>query len=336
MSSDTSSVAGPPELAQLPGILALMSDRIALLEARTAHLYSMSAAALSRQTVDLDDGFVGIRTPQGWVVIGQEEFRSVLYLADGQFFHEPGTAEVIRLLIQRGDRVVDIGAHIGLLSLVMAEAVGPEGHVYVFEPVARSAEAARRSLIANGFTDRCSIEVVAIAAEAGQSRFYRGHNSMMGSLYDLAEGADYSIVETRTLEQSLDPSVPISLIKIDVEGAEVIVLSGMQRIVADNDDILVIAEFGPSHLKRIPISADVWLQSFTDLGLTEIHVIDELSRTVRLLDRAELEQVTSTNLLFSKPGNSRLPSLPGSDDQAAASAVADVAQPQMKQGNPES
>lgn len=290
-----------------------MSARLSLLEARMVHLYEMSAALSQRQTVDLDDGFVGVRTPRGWIVLGQEEFQSVLYLAGGLFGHEPGTTALIREWLEPGEVAVDVGAHVGLMSIPMADAVGPDGFVFAFEPNPRSAEAARRTFVANGFAERCSITVAAISRSVGEARFYCGINSMMGSLYKVDGADDVVTLPTTTLDAALPDNTPISLVKIDVEGAELDVLAGMDRIISENPDVGVIAEFGRSHLRRVSVSVEDWLENFARMGLSEVYAIDEAGAGLRPLELQKLEEVVSVNLFFTRRGNGRLERLPKGD-----------------------
>lgn len=287
-----------------------MSARISLLEARVVHLHDLTTAFSRRQTVPLDDGFLGVRTPRGWVVLGQEEFHSALYLAGGLFGHEPGTSAVIRQWLAPGDLAVDVGAHVGLMMIPMAEAVGAEGFVFAFEPNPRSAEAARRTMVANGFAERCSITVAAVSHSVGAARFYRGINSMMGSLYELEEANEMAVLPTTMLDAALPAGRAFSLIKIDVEGAEADVLAGMNRVVNDSPNLGVIAEFGRSHLRRVKMSIEDWLGKFETLGLTAAYVIDEAGGGLSPVKAEELEEVVSVNILFTRPGNERLERLP--------------------------
>lgn len=101
------------------------------------------------------------------------------------------------------------------------------------------------------------------------------------------------------------------MVKLDVEGAELAALDGMRRTVGANPDIVVIAEFGPSHLQRTGISVEAWLAAFSNLGLTEMFEIDEANRTcVKLRPTAALTDVFSLDLVFMRPGNPRLGLLP--------------------------
>src|SRR5687767_16024020 len=50
--------------------------------------------------------------------------------------YEPHTFGFLRAHCGQGQTALDIGAHLGLFSIVMARRVGPQGKVYSFEPTA--------------------------------------------------------------------------------------------------------------------------------------------------------------------------------------------------------
>jgi hypothetical protein len=101
----------------------------------------------------------------------------------------------------------------------------------------------------------------------------------------------------------LDEVVPrgqrVDLVKIDVEGAELAVLEGMARVIADSPELAIIAEFGPSHLKAAQVSPEAWLSAFRNYGF-EAFVIDELSAECRPADLTELAGIESVNILFAR------------------------------------
>jgi hypothetical protein len=59
-------------------------------------------------------------------------------------------AVLLRQMIQPGMQVADVGANLGLYSLLLARYVGPAGRIYAFEPDARMAAALRQNIAANG------------------------------------------------------------------------------------------------------------------------------------------------------------------------------------------
>ena len=228
--------------------MGLLQQRLDLLEYRVADLQAMTLQQLGRQILPLDEQFVAVRTPGNWSVIGSEEIRSLIHLAEGTNVHEPGTHNILQRLVDEGDIVLDVGAHVGLLTIPLAARVGPEGKIHAFEPIPRSAEALRRALLLNGLLDRCILHLAAVSNQTGIAHFYSGDNSMMGSLYSGDERTPYTEVPVTTLDDAIMPGTQVSLVKIDAEGAEAAVAAGMQRLVRDNPDVTVMAELGPSHL----------------------------------------------------------------------------------------
>lgn len=277
-------------------------SRLDLLEYRVADLQRAIEALLFRQVVPLDEGFLGIRSRMGWLIVGQEEFRSTLHLADGSSGHEPATKAALELLIEPGDWVIDVGAHIGLLSLPMAHAVGAEGRLIAIEPNPRSAEALRRSLIANGVVERCEIHLAAASNADGLAIFYEGSNSMLGTLTRV-DTQRHREVSTRTIDTIMNGRAQVSVVKIDAEGSELEVLEGMRGTIAGNPNIAVIAEFGMEHLQRTNRSTEDWFGAFASLGLAECLVIDDEAMSLAPLGQVDITQTYSRNLIFTRRGS---------------------------------
>jgi FkbM family methyltransferase len=287
-----------------------IEQRLSLIEHRIANLQEMSVAQLQRQVFPLDDGFAAVRSAGGWFVLGAEEFRSLLHLSDGQGGHEPGTVAVLQSLVRPGDMVMDVGAHVGLLSVPLARAVGEGGHVMVVEPNPRSAEAARRTLSANGLLARCSLHVTALADREGEGDFFIGINSMMGSLIpDAGERQERRQVSLATIDSLVAEGAAVSLVKIDAEGAEHMIARGMRRVVADNPHIVVIAEYAPTHLQRAGVTPEQWFAAFAEIGLPDVCLIDEVDGTCAPFVLERSGDLFSANLLFSGGGNPRVETL---------------------------
>jgi FkbM family methyltransferase len=287
-------------------------QRLQMLETRSAVVEDRSLHLLTRQTVQLSDGFTAVQTPQGWLVVPEEDDWLLIHLANGRAYHELGTLRVMTALLREGDTVIDAGAHIGLLTIPMARSVGRSGRVIAIEPMARSCEALRRSLTLNMML-QVEVRQVAIADAPGQGSMFAGANSMMTSLF--SENKDRGNQATTEVEQArLDDLVksagPVSLVKLDVEGAELLALAGMHTILDRNSEIMVVAEYGPFYIRRAGINIDDWFAKFAELGLTSIYQIDEETGLCRKgRPTAEPVDSPSINVLFSRPGNPRLASL---------------------------
>jgi FkbM family methyltransferase len=142
------------------------------------------------------------------------------------------TAEVVR----PGATVWDIGANIGLFSFAAAVAAGPHGRVLAVEPDTDLARLLRRSAAAN--RDHAPVEVLpaAVCGELSVARFHVARRNRATSHLDgfgtaMAGGVRATeLVPTVTLDW-LAARFPVpDVIKIDVEEAEMTVLTGGSRV----------------------------------------------------------------------------------------------------------
>lgn len=103
----------------------------------------------------------------------------------------------------------------------------------------------------------------------------------------------------------LDDVVPagqrVDLVKIDVEGAEMEVVKGMRRILDENPNIVVVAEFGISHLRRVGRTSGDWFGAFEAHGLKGF-AIEEPAGTCKPAEIERLEAIESANIAFVRPG----------------------------------
>ena len=139
--------------------------------------------------------------------------------------------------VARGAIVVDVGANYGYYSLLLADLVGPTGHVYAIEPNPAAAALLRRSVSLNGFDARTTIcEVAAGAEDGGTATLFvpDGEPKNAAIVADagvLAGGAAYP-VPVVTLDSLFVAHPRIDFIKIDAEGAEQGIIAGLSRTFA--------------------------------------------------------------------------------------------------------
>lgn len=150
-------------------------------------------------------------------------------------------SEVIWRLLSPGETAVDIGANIGYVSSLMAVRVGPAGRVMAFEPHPGLCEELRTNVRAWGDSyGRVEVYQTALSERAGMARLgmpptfaeNRGLSRVLPSGEGGAAATSFR-VELRRLDDIFDGSDddgPIALMKIDVEGHELEVLKGAQRL----------------------------------------------------------------------------------------------------------
>ena len=141
-------------------------------------------------------------------------------------------------MISPGDVVYDVGANVGYMTLLASKLVGPTGRVVAFEPGAKTAAQLRAQLVANGLQN-VEVEECAICDEVGTSQFAADGFSVMAHLSDTASGGTV-IVRTSTLDEFVKGRQVPDLIKIDIEGAELLALAGARRLLATKRPALIV------------------------------------------------------------------------------------------------
>lgn len=160
--------------------------------------------------------------------------------------YERETSEWLRKTLKPGDTFFDVGANVGYFTLFARKLVGPNGRVFAFEPDTRNLQVLRRNLEIN--QTKAEVISMALSDRIGKVRFIveeNGPNSHLGTVVlehaksNLEEEID---VMTTTLEDFVERSgVSPSIIKMDVEGAELLVLKGGARIFSQRKPTCIIS-----------------------------------------------------------------------------------------------
>lgn len=140
-----------------------------------------------------------------------------------------------------GSIVFDIGAHVGFYTLLASVLVGPSGKVFAFEPVPRNLFYLREHLRLNRVTNVKVVEA-AISDSTGITFFDEGPSSSMGRI-SLEGRLKVRVISLDELISQGEVPIP-HYIKIDVEGAEILVLSGAKLILTNAHPALFLATHG--------------------------------------------------------------------------------------------
>jgi FkbM family methyltransferase len=164
-------------------------------------------------------------------------------------FAEYETIEWLRGVVKPGMTVIDVGANVGQMTLEMAHLVGPQGKVYAIEPAPGNVRILREHVRGNGFDDRVTVIEAACCGNDGGSidltvfgsaadTVGSGH-TIMGEAASAADPDALPTLSLRVPTVSLDAlceqsSIRPAVVKIDVEGAELSVLEGARRVLAQD------------------------------------------------------------------------------------------------------
>jgi FkbM family methyltransferase len=156
--------------------------------------------------------------------------------------------ELLIASVQEGDVFFDVGANVGLYTVMLAKAVGKRGQVIAFEPMRESFAHLQDNLILNGLTNvRCFQN--ALGESAGEAKLYLGEENADSSLVGHPAGKDLgweavSVVRGDEFVEAKNLPSP-RVVKVDVEGYEYAALQGLKRTLAAPGCRLVCCEVHP-------------------------------------------------------------------------------------------
>jgi FkbM family methyltransferase len=177
-----------------------------------------------------------------------------------------------RFTPKEGDIVVDIGAHIGLYTIISSKRVGANGKVVAIEAHPNNFEMLNRNIELNQLTNVIPLNYAVYSKEtkvklylpSGESGFTK-YNTIMPNWINTRE--KFVEVNANTLDYLLQLNEirqeEVNWIKIDVEGAEFEVLKGATNVLSKSKDIAILMELhGPPHIYRPKVEEFVDLYNF--------------------------------------------------------------------------
>ncbi len=201
------------------------------------------------QTISLEPWDVRLWLPAQWrgvskiVYAFREDYEPELHL--------------LASLLRSGDTFVDAGASIGVYSLVASRIVGHEGKVFAFEPSASTRATLERNIASNGIRN-VRVFREALSDTTGSDRLKHHPDSSRNALLSRDENDDGSEpIEKASLDEILpaDDRSRVSLMKLDIEGAEELALRGATAVL-DEAAPHVIFEVNPEAAARLSLPPD--------------------------------------------------------------------------------
>lgn len=188
---------------------------------------------------------------------------------------EPATKHFLHRHMSADGLFLDVGANVGYFSLLLAH-TSPDARVIALEPNPPIASLLEESIARNQLGSRISLHRVAAADTAGRLEFgvdaaNTGHSRLANDHH-----AGSISVETVVLDDWLPSHLngrPLSLVKIDVEGAEHRVLRGMHQLIAQYRPAMVVEGYD-EHLREFGDSFEGLRAWLDDAGYDEVRPWD--------------------------------------------------------------
>lgn len=159
---------------------------------------------------------------------------------------EPEVQALLPQLLTADSVVWDVGAATGFHTLIMARLVGRNGRVVAFEPLPENLVLLRENILLNGFENVAVVEVALSDRSRRGVLVAEGDDEVSIALAEPGAGEAGIEIDVTTADTILlDGSVPApSLIKIDVEGAEIELLDGARETLKRHKPVLLVEVHG--------------------------------------------------------------------------------------------
>lgn len=204
---------------------------------------------------------------------------------------EPYETSLVQARLKPGDVFVDVGANIGYFTVLAASLVGEEGRVFAFEPDPDNFELLTRNSEHNGLQARIHAVRAGLSVDDragslflshdnfGDHQIYPGEEGREALDITLLNGADYLHRELR--QAGLNQ---IDLIKVDTQGSEYLVMSGLMPLLLKLPSVpSILIELTPFSLRQAGFS-----------GRQLIELLDTLGQKLWIVDHIEHQLVAST------------------------------------------
>lgn len=149
---------------------------------------------------------------------------------------------LLEQFLSPGKIVVDAGANCGIYTVAASKLVGDAGKVLSFEPGRESFSILRRNVELNGLRNVLAFQS-ALSEREGMARLYHHHHGpnsfSLGP--EIGRSDQFEEVRTTTLDKVLkrEGIHRVDLVKLDVEGAEELVLHGAESVLVSAHPVII-------------------------------------------------------------------------------------------------
>ena len=171
----------------------------------------------------------------------------------------------IQRYLRRGDTFLDVGANVGIYSLLAASLVGPTGAVHAFEPGALASERLDENIQLNRI-ETITVHRVGLSDQKGSASFAANGDDCVASLIPASAPAvpDAEQIQCVRLDEYL-PNQQFAMAKLDIEGAEPLAIRGaVGHLAAGNPPVMQIEMDGYS--KKFGVETHDFIDELEHLG----------------------------------------------------------------------
>ena len=241
--------------------------------------------------------------PDGIVVKTSDNRELFLDTANGSYKHiyflgeyEPTITEILKALINPGDICLDIGANIGWFTTLFQKCVGVTGEVHSFEPVPPIFEHLKKNIKLNEPPENVKVNNFALGDEEKDIDLHifpnlpNGHASI--STFD---EKDFVVYPSRMLtldsylsKHNLDN---VKLVKMDIEGAELMMLKGASKLFSQKNLPIFEIEMALATTRGFGYLPNDLIEYIKQQAAYNFFAIDETHSNIRQIEGFALDDI---------------------------------------------
>ncbi|PCJ89758.1 MAG: hypothetical protein COA57_00975 [Flavobacteriales bacterium] len=178
--------------------------------------------------------------------------------------YEKDNFDFLKRYLKDGMYAIDIGAHIGLLTIFMAKLVGRKGKIFSFEPTPSTFKLLKKTISINDLSKVVILLNKAVSKHHGKAVFYateleaHNSNSLVENTRSIYNENSIEVEVTSVDYFVANNSTNIDLIKIDAEGVELSVLTGAYKTIEKYSPNILLALHPNSIEKNGDSLLEIW------------------------------------------------------------------------------
>ncbi len=208
--------------------------------------------------------------------------------------YEKTEIELFKKIIRPGMTVVDVGANVGLYSVIASKAVGRDGHVHSFEPEPLNYDLLTRNIKLNK-CHNVSLHELAVGEKRGILDLFKETGSIgTQSLIKKSTSTFHNSVKVKVIRlDDFFKNTSIDAIKLDAEGYELAVLQGGERLLKK----VRLLFFEYNHLQKL---SDIKKLKLILNGFRHFYFLNEKGSTINEINLESIPRLKYANILATR------------------------------------
>jgi FkbM family methyltransferase len=198
--------------------------------------------------------------------------------------YEPDLQNAAQKFVQSGMVIYDVGANIGYISLMMARLSGSRGQIFSFEALPTNVQRLQNNIALNNMESIIRVIPKAVIGSSRPVKFLAHSSSSMGKARGSAGREEQYEGEIKVAGLSLDDFIysegnpAPALIKMDIEGGEILAVKGMKHLLKDKHPVLFIELHGEKSAQAVWLALSHAGYEILKMkeGYERIHSLDQL------------------------------------------------------------